>query len=159
MEILTLPLGMLSANCYIVSEGEDCVLIDPGAQPEMLDDFLKQHHKTPRAVLLTHGHFDHVGAVEAFRELPVYLHPGDTTLDSRYAKGLYWNRTYEDGDELTFGDLQFRVLHTPGHTPGSVCLVSEAAMFSGDTLFAGCCGRTDMPGGNWEEMIGSLRKL
>ena len=162
MNITVLPLGQLQANCYVVAEGGVCAVIDPGAQGVQLASWLKENKIRPEAVLLTHGHFDHVGGVEALvREfgMDVYLHAGDTTMTGELAQGLYWNKTYAEGDTIRVGDLTFRVLHTPGHTPGSVCLISENTLFSGDTLFAGSCGRTDFPGGSWERMMASLRRL
>ena len=162
MRITVLPLGPMQANCYIVAEGKSCAVIDPGAVGDRLIGWLKEQNLTPEAVLLTHGHFDHVGAVKALVEeygCPVYLHPGDTSMEGHLAKGLYWTKTYEEGDVISVGSMDFTVLHTPGHTPGSVCLKCEDTLFSGDTLFAGACGRTDFPGGSWEQMMQSLRRL
>lgn len=162
MNITVLPLGSLQANCYVVAEGKNCVVIDPGAQGTQLINWLKDNHLTPEAVLLTHGHYDHVGAVQALVQefgMDVYLHAGDTTMTGELSEGLYWNRTYAEGDCIRMGELEFQVLHTPGHTPGSVCLKLQDTIFAGDTLFAGSCGRTDFPGGSWEEMMTSLRHL
>ena len=162
MNITVLPLGSLQANCYVVAEGNTCVLIDPGAQGAQLIGWLKDNHLTPEAVLLTHGHYDHVGAVQALVQefgMDVYLHKGDTTMTGDLAKGLYWNKIYAEGDTVAVGGMEFSVLHTPGHTPGSVCLKLGQTIFAGDTLFAGSCGRTDFPGGSWEQMMGSLRRL
>ena len=162
MKITVLPLGPMQANCYIVSEGTACAIIDPGAVGSRLIAWLKEQNLTPEAVFLTHGHFDHVGAVNALAEeydCPVYLHPGDTSMEGHLAKGLWWNKTYEEGDVVTVAGMAFTVLHTPGHTPGSVCLKLGDTLFSGDTLFAENCGRTDFPGGSWEEMLASLRRL
>jgi glyoxylase-like metal-dependent hydrolase (beta-lactamase superfamily II) len=114
-------------------------------------------------VLLTHGHYDHVGGVAALRsryeDIPVYLHAGDTNLSRELSMGLQWTHHYEEGDVLTMDGISFRVLHTPGHTPGSVCLLCETSIFSGDTLFQGSCGRTDLPGGNWATITQSLKRL
>lgn len=162
MNITVLPLGPMQANCYIVSEGDACAIIDPGAQGEKLIGWLKEQNLTPGAVFLTHGHFDHVGAVKVVAKeygCPVYLHPGDTSMEGYLAKGLWWNKTYEEGDVIAVGSMAFAVLHTPGHTPGSVCLKIGDTLLSGDTLFAENCGRTDFPGGSWEEMLASLRRL
>lgn len=162
MNITVLPLGSLQANCYVVAEGELCALIDPGAQSAQLVSWLKDNHLTPKAVFLTHGHYDHVGAVQALVQefgMDVYLHKGDTTMTGELAQGLYWNKIYAEGDTVTVGGMEFSVLHTPGHTPGSVCLKLGNTVFAGDTLFAGSCGRTDFPGGSWEQMLASLRRL
>lgn len=162
MNVTVLPLGSLQANCYIAAQDGICAVIDPGAQAQQLIDWLKRNKLRPEAVLLTHGHFDHVGAVQALAQefgSAVYLHKGDTDMTGELAQGLYWNRTYAEGDTVQVGDMIFTVLHTPGHTPGSVCLQAEDLLFAGDTLFAGSCGRTDFPGGSWEQMMASLRRL
>ena len=163
MEITVFQLGSLGTNCYIVKDDKACAIVDPGASGEALADWLVQEGLQPAYVLLTHGHYDHVGGVEALRDrfagLPVYVHEADTQLTPDLSRGLQWTHFYGEGDVLTMGKLSFRVLHTPGHTPGSVCLQSGDALFCGDTLFAGSCGRTDFPGGSWTEMLRSLRRL
>lgn len=162
MKITVLPLGSLQANCYVAAQDGICAVIDPGAQGAQLAGWLKDQNLTPRAVLLTHGHFDHVGGVRALVDafgMDVYLHEADTTMTGELAQGLYWNKTYAEGDCIRVGQMEFTVLHTPGHTPGSVCLRAGDTLFSGDTLFAGSCGRTDFPGGSWEQMLASLHRL
>lgn len=114
-------------------------------------------------ILLTHAHFDHIGAVDAIQAATgckVYLHKADLTLPPEMT-GTTPHPTdfYDEGDTVTLDSIVFRVLHTPGHTPGSVCLIADDVMFSGDTLFAGSCGRTDFPGSSWMQMESSLRKL
>ena len=162
MEITVFQLGSLGTNCYIVREGKNCAIIDPGDAGEALADWLDNAGLTPEAVLLTHGHYDHVGGVEALRNryagLPVYVHEADTHLTADLSRGLQWTHHYNEGDILTVGGVEFRVLHTPGHTPGSVCLAVENVIFSGDTLFAGSCGRTDI-GGDWVAIQKSLKRL
>ena len=163
MEITVFQLGSLGTNCYIVKDEKACAIIDPGASGEALADWLEQEGLQPKFVLLTHGHYDHVGGVESLRDrfagLPVYVHEADTRLTPDLSHGLQWTNFYGEGDVLTMGKLSFRVLHTSGHTPGSVCLLCGDALFCGDTLFAGSCGRVDFPGGSWTEMLYSLGRL
>jgi glyoxylase-like metal-dependent hydrolase (beta-lactamase superfamily II) len=165
MQITVFQLGQLGANCYIVADEQTkvCAVVDPGGQGRELAGWLGEQGLTPRYVFLTHGHFDHVGGVkqlaEAFPGLPVYLHPADTKLTPELSRGLWWTDFYEDGDTLSMDGVSFRVLHTPGHTPGSVCLRIDDKLFSGDTLFEGSCGRTDLPGGSWPEILKSLKRL
>ena len=164
-KIITLPLGAYQTNCYLVwEEGSNaCIVIDPGYEAPVINAQLKKLGLTPAAILLTHGHFDHVGAV---RELvmdhgcAVYLHPDDTTMPPQMTAGtLYYTHALEDGQTLHLAGLSIGVYHTPGHTPGSVCLAIGQCLFTGDTLFAGSCGRTDLPGGNWQTLMGSLARL
>ena len=163
MNIHVLPLGMLQTNCYILTEGNRCLVIDPGDEPEKVLSFLEKQGLTLEAVLLTHGHFDHVGAVKtlaAETDCRVFLCEKDLALPGAMTAGtLYYTDFYSDGDKLTLAGLTFEVLHTPGHTPGSVCLRFEDHLFSGDTLFAGSCGRTDFPGSNPQDMVRSLSRL
>ena len=166
MNMITTPLGAYQTNCYILwSEGSDkCVVIDPGYQPDTVLLKAKSLNKTIEAILLTHGHFDHVGAVKelvAETGCEVYIHAAEAALPPMMTAGeLYFTRTYAEGDTICpIPGLELTVLHTPGHTPGSVCLLMQDQMFSGDTLFAGSCGRVDFPGGNPQEMLRSLRRL
>jgi len=165
MKVYALPLGDYQTNCYIVHDENrrDCFVIDPGYQAEDILDFCKDKDLTIAAVLLTHGHFDHVGAVKelaAETGCPVYLHSADLTMPPMMTAGkLYYTNTFDEGDSLSLAGLTIRVLHTPGHTPGSVCLMAENHLFSGDTLFAGSCGRTDLPGGSWKTIQNSLHRL
>lgn len=163
MRIETFTLGPIQTNCYLVSDDAgNAVLIDAAAQAPRFLDAVRERGLTLRALLLTHGHFDHVGAAREIHHAagcPVYLHPDDRSLPPALSAGLFWTELYRTGETLTFGDLCFTVLHTPGHTPGSVCLRCGDVLFSGDTLFAGGCGRTDFPGGDAEQMAASLRRL
>lgn len=164
MKITTLPLGYLQTNCYILqSDTGHCLVIDPADQADMILDFIQTKGLTLDAILLTHGHFDHVGAVKdlvAETGCPVYLHEGDLSLPPAITAGkLYHTHTYDEGDTLTLAGLTFTVLHTPGHTPGSVCLQFEKDLFTGDTLFCGSIGRTDLPGGSMPTMAATLRRL
>ena len=163
MNITIHQLGYLQTNCYIVADGAVCAVVDPGDAGDRLADWLGSKELTPVCVLLTHGHFDHVGGVAALRrrfpEIPIYVHEADTHLTPKYCRGLEWTRHYAEGDEVSVGSLTVRVLHTPGHTPGSVCLQCEDVLLSGDTLFAGSIGRTDFPLGDYGQMQQSLQRL
>ena len=163
MNILTLPLGSYQTNCYIVWEKDACVVIDPGYEPEIVLAETAQRGLTIEAILLTHGHFDHVGGVRFLAErlnCPIYIHRAELSLPESFTDGpLVYTKNYAEGDEVTLAGLTFRVLHTPGHTPGSVCLACEDTMFSGDTLFMDSCGRTDFPGGDNVQMHKSLQRL
>jgi len=165
MHITVFQLGALGTNCYIVTDEEtkSCAIVDPGASGEALINWLDGDGLWPQYVLLTHGHYDHVGGVAALRDryegIPVYVHEADTHLSRELSMGLQWTHHYKEGDVLTMDSVEFRVLHTPGHTPGSVCLLAEDVLLAGDTLFAGSCGRTDFPGGSWQQMMESLCRL
>lgn len=163
LKIDTLTLGLYQVNCYVVrNENSDrCVVIDPGYDPQKVLNHLKTKGLTLDAILLTHGHFDHVGAVKelaAETDCKVFLHNLERTMPEAMTAGsLYATDNYPH--RFSVAGMDFTVLHTPGHTPGSVCLICEDAMFSGDTLFAGSCGRTDLPGGDWATILASLGRL
>lgn len=163
MNIHVLPLGMLQTNCYLLTNGDRCLAIDPGDEPQKVLSFLEAQGLTLEAILLTHGHFDHVGAVKtlaAETDCRVFLCEKDLALPGAMTAGpLYHTDFYGEGDQLTLAGLNFEVLHTPGHTPGSVCLRFGQHLFSGDTLFKGSCGRTDFPGSNPADMVQSLLRL
>ena len=161
----TLPLGSYQTNCYILHDetSKSCVVIDPGYSPEIVLDEVEKLGLTVEAILLTHGHFDHVGGVKqiaAETGCDVYLCAEDLSMPPMMTAGqLYYTKSYLEGTQLHLAGLDIGVLHTPGHTPGSVCLMVEEHIFSGDTLFAGSCGRTDLPGGSWATILKSLKRL
>ena len=163
LKIHTLTLGLFQTNCYIVhpEERDRCVVIDPGYDPKRILAFLHEQGLHLEAILLTHGHFDHVGAVEKLvsaTNCAVFLRSEEVQLPTQITAGpLYYTNVYSEQFQIAGMDIS--VLHTPGHTPGSVCLLIEDAMFSGDTLFAGSCGRTDLPGGDWATIQNSLCRL
>ena len=162
MNIQKLNLGLYQTNIYILSNDTEAVVIDPGYEPDIILDALEG--KELKAILLTHGHFDHVGAVKelvAETGCKVYIHAADLSLPPMITAGqLYYTHTYAEGDTVCpIEGAQIAVLHTPGHTPGSVCLLLGDQMFSGDTLFEGSGGRMDRPGGDQLQMHQSLNRL
>ena len=165
VNVYTLPLGAYETNCYVVhgQNSTRCIVIDPGYKAGQILSFLEKKGLDLEAILLTHGHFDHVGAVRdlvALTDCDVYLHPEETTMPPQMTAGpLYYTHGLSKGQTLTLAGLTIGVLHTPGHTPGSVCFQIEDLLFTGDTLFAGSCGRTDFPGGSWNQMMASLDRL
>ena len=168
MLIKTLPVGQLETNCYIVTDEAtlDCAVIDPGDESNTILDYLEDNRLHCRAILLTHGHYDHVGAVEAVQEetgATVYMHRADdqkTRRDYHFPFTLPEGGEYlRDGDSVELGGLRFEVIGTPGHTPGGLSFRCGEALFTGDTLFTGSCGRVDLPGGDMDEELRSLRRL
>jgi len=182
------PAGSFAANCYIVAPaaGEECVIIDPGQDAEEgIEEIVREHRLKPVAVIATHGHIDHVWSVAPVcgaRDVPAYIHPADRDLLTDPAKGLSLGvgqqlfgglrlsepddvRELADGMVLELAGLRFTVDHAPGHTPGSVTFRTPESgdqpqvMFSGDLLFAGSIGRTDLPGGSYEEILKSLARV
>ena len=154
----------LYTNTFLALDGAGtAIAIDPAADAAAYLAQLEKHGAGLAAILLTHGHFDHVGGVRGVAEAarcPVWLCEADTALPERLTAGpLYYTDTYADGDTVEVGGLRFAVLETPGHTPGSVCLLCENVLFSGDTLFAGSCGRVDLAGGVPAQMGASLKRL
>ena len=165
LNVHALVLGAYQTNCYIIHDeaSRNCCVIDPGYQSEDILDKLTDLGLTLEAILLTHGHFDHVGAVRdlvADTGCAVYLCAEDLNMPANLTAGqLYYTGTYAESSHLHLAGLDITVLHTPGHTPGSVCLLVDNTLFAGDTLFAGSCGRTDLPGGSWDQMQQSLARL
>jgi len=165
MQVTRLPLGIYQTNCYIIHDehSKTCCVLDPGGEAKKVLELLQNRNLTLEAILLTHGHFDHVGAVKDLHEATgckVYLCTEDLSMPAKFTAGeLVYTDPYGEGDVLHLAGLTIRVLHTPGHTPGSVCLCVESSMFCGDTLFAGSCGRTDLPGGDQNLIFQSLLRL
>ena len=166
MNIITMPLGALQTNCYLVCDEKNgvCAVIDPGAFGDRILARAQEAGMRIGAILLTHAHFDHTGGLKALHaalpDVKIYVHPNDSDNNTNMSHGhLVYTDTYREGDTVTVGDLAFTVMETPGHTPGSVCLRCADALFSGDTLFAGSCGRTDFEGGSTAQMFASLKRL
>lgn len=156
MLIKTLPVGQLETNCYIVSNENslECVVIDPGDESNTILDYIEDNKLKCKAIFITHGHFDHIGAVEGVRDetsCKVYINDRDGKIGSSI--------NYDDGDIIEEAGLSFEIIATPGHTKGGVTIKCEDALFTGDTLFRGSCGRTDLPGGDVEQLMASLKKI
>lgn len=165
MKIETMILGPIETNCYLVWDENTmhAAVIDPAAAGARIAEKLQSLGLRLSCIFLTHAHFDHVGGVKTLHTLtgaPIYISEADAADPAGMSHGLLqYTDTYQEGDEITVGSLRFRVLETPGHTPGSVCLLCGDTLFSGDTLFCGGCGRTDFPGGSVQQMFASLKKL
>lgn len=176
MEIGRLILGAFQTNCYILRDSAtatDCLVIDPGLEAEELIDFLSRHKLNAVATVLTHGHADHIAGVallrESFPEMKVHVHKLDAEMLiqpehnlSAFAGELIEagpaDSLLQDGDIIEQAGIKLHVLHTPGHTPGGICLYSEneGIVFTNDTLFAESVGRTDFPGGNIPQLLNSI---
>ena len=168
MHIKTLTVGPIETNCYIVSDEEtkECAVIDPGAEAAVILDYIESAALRCRCVFLTHAHHDHTGAVDEVLEdtgAVLYMSAKDNGVPISFNGDSYaapeGTRFYGEGDEVAVSSLRFRVMETPGHTPGSVCLICLDALFTGDTLFRDSCGRTDFAASNTDDMLRSLRRL
>ena len=174
MHITQLVVGPLGTNCYLVREegGNKLLIIDPGGEPQAILEALAETGGTVSGIVCTHGHPDHTGAlrqVAVATGAPVHIHPADTPMLRRTWPEFLVNeaalgpgmkvREIRENDTVTAGKMALRVLHTPGHTPGSVCYITDGAILSGDTLFRGDIGRYDLPGGDYDALIRSLAKL
>ncbi len=170
MEYLRLPVGSYGANCCLVFDKQNnAVVIDPGEEAARILRNIEEKSLSVKAILLTHAHFDHMGAVKALQDAtnaPLWVHEAEVpALTDRSLSmmpipyPLTADRVLHDGEPVTVGDLVFTVLHTPGHTAGSVCFLCEDTLFSGDTLFACGVGRTDFAGGDSRALWNSLGRL
>jgi glyoxylase-like metal-dependent hydrolase (beta-lactamase superfamily II) len=176
LHVVTCTVGPFQENCFIVwsSDTREALLIDPGDEPEVIARQVERNNLQPLAILNTHAHLDHIGAVAALRDryqIPFYLNrQEESTLrfypDTCRLFGLppqspptvdHWFDG--DTDSLSIGDFTVKVLFTPGHTPGGTCFLLDDQVFVGDTLFRGSVGRTDLPGGDWPTLEQSLRRL
>ena len=161
------------ANCFIVGcpQTLEAAVIDPGDEPERILAAVAGLNLTVKQIVNTHGHFDHVSANKALKEAtgaPILIHALDAPMLNQLAASAAGfglsaqnspapDRTVDERDTISFGEITLTVLHTPGHTPGGISLATDGFVFVGDTLFAGSIGRTDFPGGNFDTLIGSIR--
>ncbi len=173
MKIKTLAMGSIGTNCYVVSDDAgNAVIIDCDGDPRPLYFYISEFNLKPTHILLTHGHFDHIGAVEAVKEkygskvvagkdeFGILTDPAaNCSIYGGGAITVLPDELVSDGDSIIVGDMKFDVLFTPGHTEGSLCYILGDNIFSGDTLFQGSCGRTDLATGDWSTILRSLKLL
>ncbi|MGB8953475.1 MAG: MBL fold metallo-hydrolase [Candidatus Aminicenantales bacterium] len=166
--------GALETNCYLVycAETRECVIVDPGAESKLIFPVIAELELTPTAILNTHGHIDHVGANKDVKDkfhIPICIHPSDSPMlggVQQLELSLFLgaqdspppDRLLNDGEEIKVGNSHLKVLHTPGHSPGSVSFLGNTFLISGDTLFMEGVGRTDLPGGSLRELEHSIKE-
>jgi hydroxyacylglutathione hydrolase len=172
----TLPVGLIQTNCYVIGceETGEGAILDPGGHPDRILAAVDRHNLTVKYILNTHAHFDHTeanGEIVRATGAPLAIHPLERPLlEAAGGAALFGLRAdpgpppdleLADGDELEIGTLCFQVLHTPGHTPGHVCFYEpeEKVLFDGDVLFRRGVGRADLPGGNWQQLLDSIRRV
>ncbi|PAB60904.1 MBL fold metallo-hydrolase [Anaeromicrobium sediminis] len=174
MIIERIPAGIYATNCYILTceETYECAIIDPAGSANDIFNYIKENDFIPKYIILTHGHADHIGAVEELRSkfnLKVLIHKDDEYMlkNANYNLSAHMSgpniefnsdETFEDGQTIKLGNLEVLLIHTPGHTKGSSCILVENMLFSGDTLFANSIGRTDLEGGSFEDIIKSIKE-
>lgn len=178
MKLFHATLGPIGTNCYFaVDDDNNTAVIDPGANPARVNQVIEENGMKLGAILLTHGHFDHIGGVKGIikkhPDVKVYIGEKDAPMLPEAINNRNWREfiTAEDyeglkadvllneGDIVKVGSLEFKVMATPGHTRGGVCYICEDCIFSGDTLFKHECGRTDLDGGSYPEILRSLKRL
>ena len=169
MEVKVLQVGPIGTNCYILEDekARAAAIIDPGDEAGRILQVIEDDGMDVKYILLTHGHYDHTTAVpqlhKALPQAEIYIHRADANGAGSQLFPLAGQipdlKFYDEGDALTLGELTIQVLHTPGHSKGSVTLKVGDVLFCGDTLFAGSCGRTDLAGGSYDEIMASLKKL
>ena len=175
MILETIPVGSLQANSYIIGDEEtgQALVVDPGDEGDRILEVVKANNLKVNEIICTHAHFDHVGAVGDLKKktgAKIIMHKEDLeTYSLAKDQGAFWGFQVEDlpqpdgfveeGDDIKVGSLSFKVIHTPGHSRGGICLYGEGIVFTGDTIFKGSIGRTDFPGGSIEELKSSFRRI
>ena len=168
MIVKVMQVGPIGTNCYLLGDeaAKVCAVIDPGGDAQAILSLIRREGLQLESILLTHGHYDHTGGVgdleAACPDTPIYIHRGDVEGASPAmfpALPRAQLRFYDEGDQVQVGGIALEVLHTPGHSKGSVVLKTDGVLFTGDTLFQGSCGRTDLPGGSYAEIMASLARL
>ena len=173
MKVVRIPAGVYAANCYLVysENNKEAIVIDPGGDPDDIISKIEDLELDIKYIILTHGHGDHIGGIgemKKYKDVPVAIHredefllrDGNNNLSSIMAMGTIEETAdilLDEGDEIHFGDLIGKVIHTPGHTPGGITIEIGNGLFTGDTLFAGSIGRTDLLGGSYEKIINSIK--
>lgn len=171
----TLVVGPLEVNCYIIGDPgtKEAMVVDPGDEPDRIMERLRELGLTVKYLVCTHAHFDHVGALPELKKdtgAPIALHKDEIEIyQGARDMAAFWGYNIEalpepdllvqEGDKIRFGELSFEVLHTPGHSPGGICLYGNGVVITGDTLFAGSVGRTDFYGGDLNKLRESFRRL
>ncbi|MFQ6069141.1 MAG: MBL fold metallo-hydrolase [Candidatus Aminicenantales bacterium] len=172
MEYEAVIVGALETNCYLVycEETRECAIVDPGADPQRIFSAISSRELKPVVILNTHGHIDHIGANRDMKDrfgVPLRIHAADSSMlggEQSLELSLllqakaspHADSFFEEGEVIEIGKSSLEILHTPGHSPGSVSFVGDGFVLSGDTLFSGGVGRTDLPGGDWQELMHSL---
>jgi hydroxyacylglutathione hydrolase len=175
MKIESMITGPLQVNCFVVYDEElhEAIIIDPGDEPEKIIRIIEAGKLTVSSIVCTHAHFDHIGAVSRLKEATgasVMIHEGDLDIYMHVEEqAALWGFRIEkppmpdlylmEGSEIKAGKLLFRVIHTPGHSPGGICLYGHGVIFTGDTIFAGSVGRTDFPGGSYDTLKKSFARI
>lgn len=175
MIIKRLVVGPLEENAYVIGDEatKQAIVIDPGDEPDRIMDVIKENGLDVHAIICTHAHFDHIGAAGDMKNMTgakIYIHQEDLeTYDLAKDQAAFWGYSVDDlprpdsfleeGDEIKAGNLSFRVMHTPGHSRGGICLYGEGIVITGDTIFQGSVGRTDFPGGSIEKLKESFKRL
>ncbi|MCD6518226.1 MAG: MBL fold metallo-hydrolase [Candidatus Aminicenantes bacterium] len=173
MKIEWIVVGPLETNCFLVysENNSECVIVDPGAEPDKIIKGVREYKLKPVMIVNTHGHVDHVGANKAVKEefdIPLYIHESDlkllkSAMQSAFGLMIGAQKSpppdgfLKEGDTIELGGSHLEVLHTPGHSPGSISLLGDGFILSGDILFRGGVGRTDLPGGSWEKLKESIK--
>jgi hydroxyacylglutathione hydrolase len=172
MKIDTIIVGDFFTNCYLVSVGKNAILIDPGEEPDRILETIESNNVAVEKIIITHGHIDHIGAIPEIREATkakVLIHRRDADMltDAKANLSLYHSVAFtvaaadgflDENDIIEVGDDELKVIYTPGHSPGGISLLGEGVVFTGDALFFGSIGRTDLPGGNHGQLLKSIKE-